>query len=83
MQHQHLVVQLHHHILLLVFNMLYFEQQKLKKDISTAIAWGMPDNESIGYTNTELIRLLSRALKYIKYLESLGLAKKIESINDI
>ena len=50
--------------------MLYIEQQKLKKDIAEAIAWGIPDRESIGCSPTEFIKLLSKALKYINYLES-------------
>lgn len=44
--------------------------RNLKKELNTAIAWGMPDSECTGYTHTELVDLLSKSLKRIKYLES-------------
>jgi hypothetical protein len=43
---------------------------RLKKEIRTAIAWGIPDIESIGYTPTMLVGILGNALSYIEYLES-------------
>ena len=41
----------------------------LKRDISQAIAWGMPCNESSGYTPYEFTQLLVKALLRINYLE--------------
>lgn len=44
--------------------------RNLKQDISTAIAWGIPDTESTGYTAAEFTGLLRRALNRINYLET-------------
>ena len=41
----------------------------LKRDIRTAIAWGAPNSECVGYTSTEFIKLLNKSLKYIEHLE--------------
>jgi len=43
---------------------------KLKEDMRTAIAWGLPDTESTGYSHYEFIQLLSRAYNYIEFLEA-------------
>jgi hypothetical protein len=42
----------------------------LKKSIHTAIAWGVPDRESTGYSPSEFTSLLRVALTRIEYLES-------------
>lgn len=47
-----------------------FANRNLKANIATAIAWGKPCHESIGYTEDEFIELLNLALDRIKYLES-------------
>ena len=46
------------------------QNRKLKHDISTAIAWGIPDRESYGYSSTEFTKLLGTALRRIEYLET-------------
>ncbi len=46
------------------------QNRTLKYDIRQAIAWGVPDKESFGYTPTEFTRILHKALKRIEYLES-------------
>ena len=42
----------------------------LKKSIRTAIAWGIPDSESTGFSSSEFVSLLINALHRIEYLES-------------
>jgi hypothetical protein len=42
----------------------------LKNSMHTAIAWGVPDRESTGYSASEFTSLLSVALTRIEYLES-------------
>jgi uncharacterized protein involved in exopolysaccharide biosynthesis len=42
---------------------------QLKHDINQAIAWGTPDNESIGFTAAAFTALLVRAKTYITALE--------------
>ncbi len=44
-------------------------KKDLKARIRTAIAWGVPDQESIGYSATEFVNLLSEALREIERLE--------------
>jgi len=41
----------------------------LKKSMHTAIAWGVPDRESTGYSASQFTSLLSVALHRIEYLE--------------
>lgn len=42
-----------------------------KKKLDEAIGWGVPDNESIGYSPREFVRLLSASRSYINNLEAL------------
>jgi hypothetical protein len=43
----------------------------LLQDLQIAIAWGCPDNESMGYTHAEYTCLLHRCFERINYLEDL------------
>jgi hypothetical protein len=43
--------------------------EQLKHDIDQAIAWGTPDNESIGMSSSAFIQILVRAKRYITKLE--------------
>lgn len=47
----------------------YFEakyKEKLLAEARTAIAWGVPDRESTGYSSTEFIKLIAKLAKYIE-----------------
>lgn len=45
------------------------DAEHLKRKISEAIAWGIPDRESTGCSATEFVRLLSQALSLIQRQE--------------
>jgi hypothetical protein len=38
----------------------------LLKEAKTAVAWGTPDNESLGYSRETLIDIIRRLVKYIE-----------------
>ena len=48
----------------------------LLKEAEQAIAWGVPDGESTGYTRSELIKIISKLVKRIKELENEQLCNK-------
>lgn len=45
------------------------DPEQLKREARTAISWGRPDQESIGYDPDEFIGIISRLLAYIERLE--------------
>ena len=51
--------------------------RNLKRDIRTAVAWGVPDNESYGYSAIKFTELLTRARTRIEQLESILTANNI------
>lgn len=42
------------------------QKEKLLFDARQAIAWGCPYSESIGYTSSEFINIISRLVHYIE-----------------
>lgn len=58
-------------------------KDKLKSDMLVAIAWGVADSESIGFTQRELCSLLRRALTRIEYLEKFEPPKEKVEKDDI
>jgi hypothetical protein len=59
----------------------------LAQKIDTAMAWGRPDNESLGYTANEFIKLLYECKQEINRLERILIRNEIpyqkESERDI
>jgi hypothetical protein len=47
-----------------------FRRNKLIEEAETAISWGIPDNESIGYSRAELISIIRKLVFRIKELEN-------------
>ncbi|HEY9704498.1 MAG TPA: hypothetical protein V6C58_18780 [Allocoleopsis sp.] len=41
-------------------------RKKLLEEANTAIAWGIPDNESTGYSRQELVRIISNLVRFIE-----------------
>lgn len=42
------------------------QKEKLLFDAKQAIAWGCPNNETIGYSPTEFISIINRLVRYIE-----------------
>ena len=62
--------------ILYMFN--YPVQRNLKRDIGSAIAWGVPCKESLGYSAAEFTSLLNKAKIRIEQLESILNAYNIQ-----
>lgn len=43
-----------------------YNVEKMLNEARTAIAWGAPDRESTGYSQRELINIISKLVKYIE-----------------
>lgn len=48
---------------------LYHTQQKLLEEARTAIAWGIPDNESTGYSASEFTKIIHKLVRRVEQLE--------------
>lgn len=42
------------------------KKEKILFDAKQAMSWGMPDRDSIGYTNEELVSIIRRLVQYIE-----------------
>lgn len=51
---------------------LEFYSRHLKSKANTAVAWGVPDRESTGYSHSELTSIISQLLNYIERLENVS-----------
>jgi hypothetical protein len=43
-----------------------YNVEKLLNEAKTAIAWGIPDRESIGYSREKLIDIIGKLIKHIE-----------------